>query len=96
MNVKPATVYKVENTNRYRTANPHYYLVVTENDGSLLFSKTDLEVAKKRAKANPEDIPNYRKVNAVEWGVCLAFAMTTAVSGVVLGYFSDFILSKMM
>ena len=96
MNVKPATVYKVENTNRYRTANPHYYLVVTENDGPLLFSKTDLEVAKKRAKANPEDIPNYKKANTVDWGICLAFAMTTAVGGVVLGYFSDFILNKIM
>jgi hypothetical protein len=96
MNVKPATVYKVENTNRYRTANPYYYLVVTENDGSLLFSEADIEIAKNRAKANPEDIPNYKKVNAVCWDICLGFAVTTAVGGLVLGYFSDFILNKLM
>ena len=96
MYVKPTTVYKVENKNRHKTANPHYYLVVTENEGCLLFTKADIEKAKSRTKTNPEDVPRHKKVNTVDWDICLGFAAITTIGGVILGYFSDFILNKIM
>ena len=36
MRIQPTTVYKVENKNAYRSANPNYYLIVTDNEGEML------------------------------------------------------------
>jgi hypothetical protein len=48
--------YKVENKDRYKTANPHYWLAKTKTD-TYLFSDADLLRAEERAESNPEDIP---------------------------------------
>ena len=53
MRIQTTTVYKVENRNAYRTANPNYYLIVTDNEGEMLFTKSSIKDAKQRAKSNP-------------------------------------------
>lgn len=45
---------KVVNNDRYRTANPYYYLV-KDDEINYLFTEKDLESAKKRALKNVED-----------------------------------------
>jgi len=49
---------KVENKNRYKSAGTHYWYM---NDGKseYLFSESQMETAKLRAKKNPEDLPEY-------------------------------------
>jgi hypothetical protein len=54
--MKYSHIYKVENKNRYKTSNPFYYLIKTEEE-TYLFTESDLIVAKERAVKNPEDIP---------------------------------------
>jgi len=95
MRIQPTTVYKVENKNAYRSANPNYYLIVTDNEGEMLFTKSSIKDAKQRAKSNPEDVPKYRKINSVDWCVCAAFAFTCSIAGGLIGYFSDFIFNKL-
>lgn len=48
---------KVENKDRYKTANENYYLIKAET-GDFLFTESDLEKAISRASRNREDIPN--------------------------------------
>ena len=47
---------KVENTNKYRSAVPHYWYLKV-GDGNYLFSDSQMITAGARAEKNPEDIP---------------------------------------
>lgn len=49
-------LYKVENKDRYKTANPYYWLVKTPYR-SYLFTDSDIEKAADRANNNLEDLP---------------------------------------
>jgi hypothetical protein len=55
--MKYSHIYKIENQNRYKTANPYYYLFKTETD-AYLFTESDILTAKERAEKNKDDIPN--------------------------------------
>lgn len=52
---------KVENKNRYKTANENYYLIKAET-GDFLFTESDLEKALSRASKNEEDIPRIETI----------------------------------
>jgi hypothetical protein len=50
----------VENTSRYRAANPEYVAVRVRYDGEavcLLFTENEWQQAAARAQRNPEDVP---------------------------------------
>lgn len=48
---------KVPNKDRANAAAPFYYYLEDQNGNEYLFSESQLEVAKERAKDNPEDLP---------------------------------------
>lgn len=54
--MKCSYFYKVENKQRYRTANDYYWLAKTK-DGAYLFTNMDLMKASGRVESNLEDIP---------------------------------------
>jgi len=47
---------KVENKNRYKTAGNYYWYIKNGKD-EYLFSESQMETAKLRARKNPEDLP---------------------------------------
>lgn len=49
---------KVENKDRYQTANKHYWYLYSNNK-NYLFTDKDLEEAEDRAVSNSEDLPPY-------------------------------------
>jgi hypothetical protein len=52
------TFKKVENKNRYKTAGNYYWYIKNGKD-EYLFSESQMETAKLRAKKNPEDLPKH-------------------------------------
>lgn len=83
--MKYSHIYEVENSNRYKTANPYYYLFNTK-DQAYLFTKSDLETAKDRAIKNSDDVPHSLfKEERVFWkpfflgfSVCLVLSLIVA------------------
>lgn len=51
-----AKILKVENKEKYKTANDLYFAIKSET-GDFLFTEKELERAKERAEKNIEDIP---------------------------------------
>jgi hypothetical protein len=51
---------KVENKNKYKSADPFYYHL-RDGDVDYLFSDYQLEAAKNRALSNPEDVADYEE-----------------------------------
>lgn len=81
--MKYSHIYEVENTNRYKTANPYYYLFNTKEQ-AYLFTKSDLETAKDRADKNSDDIPLLFNEDRVFWKpFLLGFLVCLVLSSIV-------------
>jgi hypothetical protein len=93
MYIEPTSVYKVENKNPNKNANPYYYLVVTDNKGEMLFTKTDISRGVGRAQSNREDIPNYKVAKTLDRNVCWCLIGAASIGGFALGMLMDFILN---
>tara|TARA_R100001163_G_scaffold1295_1_gene1904 strand:+ start:11678 stop:11971 length:294 start_codon:yes stop_codon:yes gene_type:complete len=81
---KYSTIYRITNKDKYRSANPFYYHIRTEeNDSDYLFTESDMKDARLRALNNKEDLPNKQFVavkeydNSFLYGLVLGF-LTTA------------------
>jgi|19_taG_2_1085344.scaffolds.fasta_scaffold11147_3 hypothetical protein len=79
---------KVENKNRYRTAQPYYYhLHEFDDHGSpvdYLFTINQLDNAEERARANPEDIVEDGILeNRFVAGLCLGLVLGSAIGNLV-------------
>jgi len=66
-NTETGDVTLVDNTGRYRSANPTYFATrlrmmgVDENTDCYLFTLNEMRQAKARAERNPEDLPFCKK-----------------------------------
>jgi hypothetical protein len=75
---------KVENKNRYRTAQPYYYHL-HDSDGqgntiNYLFTISQLDNAEERAEANPEDVVEDGILeNRFITGLCLGLPLGSAI-----------------
>lgn len=93
MYIQKTHVHKVENKKPNKNANPYYYLVVTSNNGEMLFTKTDIRRGVSRAQSNREDIPNYKVAKTLDCNACWFLVGVASVAGFAAGMFMDFILN---
>ena len=78
--LKYSTIYRIKNKDKYRSANPFYYHIKTEeNDTDYLFTETDIKDARVRALNNEEDLTDDKFVavklndNSFFYGLFLGF-----------------------
>jgi hypothetical protein len=57
---------KIENRDRYRTADKHYYHL-RDGETDYLFSDSQLETAEERALNNPEDLAGWTEPKGTFW-----------------------------
>lgn len=89
--VTPTKIHRIENKDKYKSANTHYNLVVSEDVGRLeflLFTDSDIEEARKRAQKNTGDIPRIGysddNVGYVYSGMILLGAAAGIMAGILI------------